>query len=429
MKINVTTLGCPKNIVDSEYLAGQLVDKHVQFTDEAEAADVVIINTCAFILPAREEAIEAILEAVALKNSGSAKRIYVTGCLPQRYREALEKEIPEVDGFFPGKDFREIGREIGRLLNCETHNFPWQRLIQSPNHYAYLKISEGCDNRCLYCSIPLIKGNYQSKPLTDLVVEAERLVDHGVKELILVAQDTTYYGWDNKDRNALPRLIKSLTKIAQLKWIRILYTHPAHLTERFIKLFGEEEKLCRYIDMPIQHISDKVLKAMGRSITEKEIRKKIADLRAAEPEIGIRTTFMVGYPGETDEDFQLLKNFVAEAKFERLGVFKFLPEEGTKAAFLNHQIENELQEARYLEIMETQYKISEERNRQFLDQTVTVLVDEKDETDNYFLGRTEWDSPQIDNLVHVRGDIQIGEFFRAKIERTDVYDLWAKKVD
>ena len=428
MKISVITLGCSKNTVDSEYLSGQLYDKDVQFTGHVETADVVIINTCAFILPAREEAIETILEIVALKNEGKVNRIYVTGCLPQRYQDELKTELPEVDGFFQQKDFTEIGRELNALLNKNTNAVSYNRKLETPAHYAYLKISEGCNNRCSYCSIPGIKGNFKSRPMGKLVDEANQLVENGVRELILVAQDTTYYGWDKKNKHALKTLIHSLAEIKQLKWIRILYAHPAHLSDSVIHLFNEEEKLCRYIDMPIQHISDKTLKSMGRHITGNEIQKKIDKLRTETPDIAIRTTFMVGYPGESDNDFLLLKNFVLQTQFERLGVFKFIAEDGTPAAKMENQVSESLKEDRREEIMEIQYKVAQRKNQEFMGGTIPVLVDGKNEKNGMFLGRSEWDSPQIDNLVHVKGDVRIGGFYLVTINRTEAYDLWAEKI-
>ncbi|MBC8181218.1 30S ribosomal protein S12 methylthiotransferase RimO [candidate division KSB1 bacterium] len=428
MKISVITLGCPKNTVDSEYLSGQLFDKDVQFTEHVETADVVIINTCAFILPAREEAIETILETVALKNNGKVKRIYVTGCLPQRYQDELKAEIPEVDGFFQQKDFTEIGREINALLNKNTNAVSYNRKLETPAHYAYLKISEGCDNRCSYCTIPGIKGNFKSRPMGKLVAEANRLVDNGVRELILVAQDTTYYGWDKRDKQALKNLIGALAEINNLKWIRILYAHPAHLGDNVIQLFQEEEKLCRYIDMPIQHISDNVLRSMGRHVTGKEIQEKIDKLRSATSGIAIRTTLMVGYPGESKNDFLQLKNFVSQIQFERLGVFKFIAEENTPAAKMENQVGEDLKEDRREEIMEIQYKIAQEKSREFQGRTIPVLIDGRNEDKETFLGRSEWDSPQIDNLVYVKGDVQVGGFYQVTINQTDAYDLWAEKV-
>jgi ribosomal protein S12 methylthiotransferase len=428
MKISVITLGCPKNTVDSEYLSGQLFNKDVQFTEHVETADVVIINTCAFILPAREEAIETILETVTLKNDGKVKRIYVTGCLPQRYQDELKTEIPEVDGFFQQKDFSEIGRQINALLNKKNNGFSFNRKLETPAHYAYLKISEGCDNRCSYCTIPEIKGNFISRPMEKLIEEANRLVNNGVRELILVAQDTTYYGWDNNNKFALKNLILSLAEIDQLKWIRMLYAHPAHLNDNIIQMFNEEEKLCRYIDMPIQHISDKTLKSMGRHITGNEIQKKIDKLRTETPDIAIRTTLMVGYPGESDNDFLQLKNFVSQTQFERLGVFKFIAEDGTPASKMENKVSESLKEDRREEIMEIQNKIAQQKSREIIGRTIPVLIDKKNENNETFQGRSEWDSPQIDNLVHVKGDVRVGEFYQVTINRINAYDLWAEKI-
>jgi len=428
MKICIITLGCPKNIVDSEYLAGQLAVHKVQFTEQAELADVVIINTCAFILPAREEAVDTILEAVELKRVGKVKQIFVTGCFPQRYINELRKEIPEVDGFFPEINFAEIGKIIARQLKLSTVNNPLIRKLETPAHYAYLKISEGCDNRCRYCTIPIIKGNYNARPMNRILDEAKLLVDNGVRELILVAQDTTYYGWKTGEKDALKRLIKSLAKIDQLKWIRILYAHPAHLDETVIHLFKEEEKLCQYIDIPIQHISNRILKLMGRNTTELQIKNLINRLRTEAPEIAIRTTLMVGYPGENEKDFQILKKFVSDVQFERLGVFKFIPEDGTPAAKISGQIDESLKEDRHEEIMGIQYKIAQEKNKRFLGKAVTVLVDELDKDNNGFLGRTEWDTPLIDNIVHINEEVQTGKFYQVVIDRAEAYDLWVKNV-
>jgi len=426
MKICVITLGCPKNVVDSEYLTARLLNDKVEFIDRADQADVVIINTCAFILPAREEAIETILEAVNLKSQGKIKRIYVTGCLPQLYLDELQTELPEVDGFFAQLDFNQIGRKLTRELNLESSKNSQKRFLQTPGHYAYLKISEGCDNRCFYCTIPRIKGNYQSWARTHLIDEAKQLVDGGVRELILVAQDTTYYGWEKGNRHALINLINSLAKVEQLKWIRILYAHPAHVEDKLIQLYNEQEKLCRYIDLPIQHISNKILKSMGRQIAENDIRKVIAKLRNQVPNIAIRTTLMVGYPGEDEEDFRLLKNFVSQVQFERLGVFKFIPESGTPAARLPDQIDEQTKEDRLQEIMELQYDIAGQKNQKMLGQTVAVIIDEPEEKNASFAGRTQWDSPLIDNLVHLSGEVEAGKFYNVTINRTEEYDLWGK---
>ena len=426
MKICIITLGCPKNIVDSEYLLASLFDNQVQLVDHADQADVVIINTCAFILPAREEAIETILEAVQLKITGNVKRVYVTGCLPQRYLDELQKEIPEVDGFFDEYDFSKIGKKISHQLALSGFNQIQRRVIQTPGHYAYLKIAEGCDNRCRYCTIPEIKGSYQDRPMKDLLGEARELADNGVRELILVAQDTTYFGWRQGNKKLLCNLIDNVAKLDPIQWIRILYAHPVHLNDCIFQLYNEHEKLCRYIDLPIQHISDKMLTAMGRQISGGEIRKLIYRLRENIPEIAIRTTLMVGYPGEDEHDFEMLKKFVSETEFERLGVFKFSPEDGTEAAKMQDQIDEAVKQDRYEEIMEIQAAISLKKNRQLLAQTIPVIIDEPEQDNSEFLGRTQWDSPSIDNTVHVMGNPNIGRIYPVTIDRVSEFDLWGK---
>jgi len=426
MKINVITLGCPKNVVDSEVLRAQIDGEKIQFVDNAENADTIIINTCAFILPAREEAIDTILEAVELKNSGQVKNIFVTGCLPQMSVAELEKEIPEVDGFFPEKDFAIVGKRIADFLHIEKKRDGLLRKLETPPHYAYLKISDGCDNRCRYCTIPLIKGRHRSQSLDKLICEARELVDHGVRELILVAQDTTYYGRDRGEKNGLVKLIRSLTKIDELKWIRLLYAHPAHVSDDLVKLFQEEEKLCRYVDLPIQHISDNVLKSMGRPSSAADIRATIEQFRKSVPEMAIRTTVMVGYPGESDEDFFILKNFIKEIRFDRLGVFKFIPEQGTPAALMPNQIDESVKEDRLRELMEIQYEISHQKNTTLVGKSIPVIIDEKNQQHGSFSGRTEWDSPLIDNMVHVGGDVTPGEIVQVTIEKAESYDLWGK---
>ena len=426
MKICMITLGCPKNIVDSEYLSAQLAGKPVQFVDTADEADVVIINTCAFILPARKEAIETILEAVQLKSEGRIKQIYVTGCLPQRYINELEKEIPEVDGFFDEYDFTKIGNKISFRLGLEKRAESYRRFLQAPNHYAYLKIAEGCDNRCQYCTIPEIKGNYRDRPLQDVVAEASKLAADGVRELIVVAQDTTYYGWKQGNKRLLCELIESLAGIDSIEWLRLLYAHPAHLSDGMIQLFSDHEKLCRYIDLPIQHISDRILKAMGRPNSEKEIRILIDRLRKNVPGIGIRTTVMVGYPGENSQDFEQLKNFVIDTEFERLGVFKYSHEAGTGAATLSNPVDDRVKEDRFEEIMEIQAEIALKKNRELLGRTLRVMIDERETENSHFLGRTQWDSPLIDNVVHVTGNVEIGQLHSIKIYQAAEYDLWGE---
>lgn len=426
MKICMITLGCPKNIVDSEYLLARLSNKRIQFVDRADKADVVIVNTCAFILPAREEAIETILEAVQLKIGGKIKQVYVTGCLPQRYIDELKKEIPEVDGFFDDYDFAEIGEKLAYQLCLNRPEKLSTRRLQTPGHYAYLKIAEGCDNRCRYCTIPDIKGDYRDRPEEELLDEAQELADKGVKELILVAQDTTYYGWKQGNKNLLCDLIDSLAKIDSIAWIRLLYAHPAHLNDCLVQSYNELKQLCRYIDLPIQHISDKILSSMGRPVKGVGIRRLIDQLREQVPGIAIRTTIMVGYPGEDEQDFNQLKQLVFETEFERLGVFKYSPEDGTIAAKISNQVEESVKQARYEELMEIQSEISLQKNLQLLGRGLDVIIDEKDESESGFIGRTQWDSPQIDNLVHVTGDLKIGEIYQIIIDQVSEYDLWGK---
>lgn len=424
MNIFVLTLGCPKNIVDSEYLQAELASGAVRFVDQAEAADVVIINTCAFILPAQEEAIEAILDAVALKQQRKIQQLYVTGCLPQRHLAELQRAIPEVDGFFAEQDFGRIGRWLSERLGLSRFRPVSRRVLQTPPHYAYLKIAEGCDNRCHYCTIPLIKGGYRSRPLAALLDEARELVDHGVRELILVAQDTTYYGWDQGPPSRLHSLILSLASFEGLAWLRLLYAHPAHVDEQLLRLFQTETKLCRYIDLPIQHISDRMLAAMGRPTSGAAIRRLIERLRSHLPDLAIRTTVMVGYPGETTSDYELLRDFLVEVKFERLGIFKYYAEKGTPAARLPDQVDEKTKDERLEELQLLQADIAREKNLELIGRIVPVLIDEPDATPGGYLGRTQWDSPAIDQVVHVTGELACGEFYSIKIEAAAEYELW-----
>lgn len=426
MKLCMITLGCPKNLVDSEYLLGALGNKQIQLVQQADEADVVIINTCGFILPAREEAIETILEAVQLKAIGKVQQVYVTGCLPQRYLTELQQSIPEVDAFFDQYDFSQIGHKLAQRWKLPVSGQTIMRVLQTPEHYAYLKIAEGCDNRCRYCTIPTIKGSYRERPVANLIEEARELAERGVRELILVAQDTTYYGWKQNQPNLLGQLIHAIDKIDQIQWIRLLYAHPARMNDSIFRLYNECAKLCRYIDLPIQHISDRMLRAMGRMGTGDEIRRVIDRLRREVPEIAIRTTVMVGYPGESEADFELLCEFIQEAQFERLGVFQFYPEDGTPAAKLPDQILKEVKQERYEEIMELQADISEQHNQQLVGRTLPVIIDERNESSDEYIGRTQWDAQQIDNTVHLSGDLNIGQIYSVVIKRATEYDLWGE---
>ncbi|MDW7682415.1 MAG: MiaB/RimO family radical SAM methylthiotransferase, partial [bacterium] len=328
--------------------------------------------------------------------------------------------------FFSEKDFQWVGKQIASSINIQQTDTGLYRFRETPLHYAYLKISDGCDNRCHYCTIPLIKGKYHSRPVEQLFAEAQQLANQGVKELIVVAQDTTYYGWDIGDREALKKLIQGLAKIDSIRWIRILYAHPAHFDKGLIQLFQLQPKLCHYIDLPIQHISDKILSAMGRKVSERETRALIQRLRKEIPDIAIRTTIMVGYPGENDNDFNLLKEFVTEIEFDRLGIFKFIAEHGTPAENLPDQIDEALKEDRLQELAELQLTISYNKNQQLVGKTLPVIVDQKDQKVDNYLGRSQFDSPLIDNTIHIKGDVYEGEIYDVIINRTEAYDLWGE---
>ncbi len=428
MKIHVLTLGCPKNIVDSEYLMGGLAHQNVVFVNEPQQAEIIIINTCSFLLSAREEAIQTILEAIQLKNSGRAKKIYVTGCLPQKYKHELEPELQEVDAFYDQLDFRTIADKIANDLKLDAR-VSMIRKLGKPKHFAYLKIAEGCNNCCSYCLIPSIKGNYVSRNFDELIDEARFLVEQGVRELIIVAQDTTYYGRDLKNNGNLTYLLENIAQINGLKWIRLLYAHPAHLDDSMIDVIASEEKICNYIDLPIQHIADSVLKKMGRKVNSKQIKRLIDKLRATIKNIAIRSTVIVGFPGETDTDFRDLLNFIQEIRVERLGVFKYSKEQGTNAARLSNQLSEEEKEDRYQAIMETQQEISWRRNSQLVGKNVEIIIDAFNKELNSYTGRTEWDSPDIDNQVIVKDNVNIGNFYKAKIMEAYEYDLVASVIN
>lgn len=422
MKVHVLTLGCPKNIVDSENLMGGLSNTGISFVNSFLEADVIIINTCAFILNAREEAIETILQAIRLKLSGKCRYVYVVGCLPQKYQQQLQKELPEVDGFYDQYDFQNIAQKLAIKLGFVPDETV-TRLLSTPAHYAYLKIAEGCSNRCSYCTIPLIKGKYSSKNISQIFAEAKTLVKQGVRELIIIAQDTTYYGRDLNDSVSLPVLLTNLSLINRLKWLRLLYAYSAHITDDLIYLFKDNDKICKYIDIPLQHISDHILKKMGRKVTAYQIRQLIDKLRSHISDIAIRTTLMVGFPGETKRDFNELLQFVRDTKFERLGVLKYSQEKDTPASLLANQVNEEEKEERLQEIVELQRAISLERNREMLDKEVEVVIDKFDKEENCFIARTQWDSPSIDNRILINDEVAIGSFTTVKIKKAREYDL------
>jgi ribosomal protein S12 methylthiotransferase len=424
-KINIVTLGCSKNIVDSEYLMKQLADGgwSVVFDSNDLSAKVVIINTCGFIADAKEESIDTIISFVEAKKKGQISNVFVMGCLSQRYRKELEEEIPEVDGFFGVNDLNDILNSLNTKLSVKSLN---RRLLTTPKHYAFLKISEGCSWGCSFCAIPLIRGKHISKSIPDLVDEAQSLVDQGVKELILIAQDSTFYGKDIYGSRKLPELIDELTKINGLEWIRLHYAYPNGFPEELISLFKNNPKVCKYLDIPFQHINDKVLSIMRRGITGDETIALISKIRKEIPNIALRTTLLVGHPGEGEEEFNQLVEFVKDVKFDRLGVFAYSEEEGTHSATLADIIPQEIKQQRVDKIMEIQRDISLQNNAQKVGNQYKVIIDRSEA--EYYIARTEFDSPEVDQEVIIsRTDsalLNIGDFVTCKITNADDYDLY-----
>jgi|TARA_B110000263_G_C15310136_1_gene512636 ribosomal protein S12 methylthiotransferase len=424
--VNIISLGCAKNLVDSEILLGGLNKSKILVTDNPENADTIIVNTCGFLDIAREESIDTILQAAELKNTGRPKELVVMGCLSQRFPEELATEVPEIDRIFGSNDHRQIVSFLtGKDYSKDDPLF--FRSLMTPNHYAYIKIAEGCDNGCSFCSIPIMRGMQKSRTIPAIMDEANRLVENGTKELLVIAQDSTSYGWDLPKKVYLSDLLNNLNTIDGLEWIRVHYAHPAHLSQRIIDSIAESDKVCNYIDMPVQHASDAVLKSMKRGLNQKGIRDRINRLRKASPGIAIRTTLIVGYPGETEDDFKELYNFVEETKFDRLGVFTYSEEQGTTAADLEDNIPQEIKNDRKNQIIELQHDISLERNESFIGKSLRVLVDQSG--NNISVGRTEFDSPEIDNIVHIEGNVPKGTFVNIAVERANEYELIGKPVE
>jgi len=419
-KVNIISLGCAKNLVDSEILLGGLNKSDLVITKEPEDAESIIINTCGFLDIAREESIDTILQAAELKKTGNLKELVVMGCLSERFPDEISKEIPEVDRIFGSNDHRQIVSFItGKDYSKDDPLF--FRSLMTPNHYSYIKIAEGCDNGCSFCSIPIMRGMQKSRTISAIMEEAERLANNGTKELLVIAQDSTSYGWDLPEKVYLSDLLNSLNTINNIEWIRLHYAHPAHLSQRIIDSLALSEKVCKYIDMPVQHASDSVLKSMKRGLNQKGIRDRINRLRKSIPDIAIRTTLIVGYPGETEEDFKTLYDFVEDVKFDRLGVFTYSEEEGTGAALLNDDVPEEIKNKRKNDIIELQHDISLNRNESFIGKTIKVLVDESEK--KIGVGRTEFDSPEIDNIVNIKGDVSKGSFVNIKIDSVNEYEL------
>ena len=421
-KINVVTLGCPKNLVDSEYLLGQLKQSNVQLVANADAADTVIINTCGFIKDAKQESLDAIMEAVGKKSRGELKKIVVMGCLSERFKKELAAEIPEVDSFFGTNQLREVLNDLGVNYKSELLG---ERFLTTPTHFAYLKISEGCDNPCSFCAIPLMRGQHRSKPIDEVVHEARLLSEKGVKELIVIAQDSTYYGLDLYGERQLAKLLGELNGIDGIEWIRLMYAYPAKFPLDVIEAFQKFPKLCRYIDIPIQHYSDSVLKSMRRGITQRTTRDFLLRLKNEIPGVALRTTLIVGYPNETEDDFKTLCDFVKEMQFHRLGVFTYSKEEGTASFELDDLISEEMKKERQAVIMQIQKDISQQHNESLIGKAMKVLIDSHD--GEFSMGRTEWDAPEIDQEVFVRSSqpLKAGTFHTVTITDAVEYDLFA----
>ena len=418
-KLNMISLGCAKALVDSELLLGGLKNAHFDITQEPEDADTIVVNTCGFLDIAREESIETILQAAELKKSGNLKQLVVMGCLSERFPEELAKEIPEVDRFFGSKNIHQVTSFLtGKDYAKDDPLF--YRSLMTPGHYAYLKIAEGCDNGCSFCSIPLMRGLQKSRPIDSIMWEAEKLVDQGIKEMLVIAQDSTSYGWDLTPKVYLSDLIKELDTL-DIEWIRLHYAHPAHLSQRIIDAMANSKKVCRYLDMPIQHGSDKILKSMRRGLGKDGIRDRVLRLREAIPDIRIRTTLIVGYPGETDDEFKQLYDFIEEMEFDRLGIFTYSEEEGTLAEALKDDVPTDVKHERKVEIMDLQANISSEKNNAMIGETLKVLVDKSGDTVS--VGRTEFDSPEIDNIVHIKASVPKGEFVQIKIDSANEFEL------
>ncbi len=420
-KLNLISLGCAKNLVDSEILLGGLKQTNFDITNEAAEADTIVVNTCGFLDMAREESVETILQAAELKRHGKPDQLVVMGCLSERYPDELATEIPEVDRFFGSNDHRQIVSFLtGKDFSRDDPLF--LRSLLTPNHYAYLKIAEGCDNGCSFCSIPLMRGLQKSRTIPSIIEEAERLIALGTKEMLIIAQDTTSYGWDLDEKKSLADLITALDDTPDgLEWFRIHYAHPAHLSQKIIEAIGASKKMCRYLDMPVQHASDSILKSMRRGLNQAGIRKRIDALRKTISGIHLRTTVIVGYPGETDDDFQSLCDFAEDIRFDRLGIFTYSEEEGTLAAGLKDDVPREVKDERKAVLQDIQAGISFENNQSMIGQTLTVIVDDAGE--EVAVGRTEFDSVEIDNIVRIEGKVSPGTFVDVAITDANEFEL------
>ena len=435
MNILFISLGCDKNLVDSEVMLGLLDKKGYKIVDEESEADVIVINTCCFINDAKEESVQTILEMAEYKKEGSLKALVVTGCLAQRYQQEILDEIPEVDAVLGTTSYDKITEAVEEALAGNGHvevtdinALPLvdeKRLVTTGGHFAYLKIAEGCDKHCTYCIIPKLRGNYRSVPMERLIKEAEDLAEQGVKELILVAQETTVYGQDIYGEKSLHKLLKELCKISGIRWIRILYCYPEEIDDNLIQVIKEEPKICHYLDLPIQHASDEILKRMGRRTSKKQLVEIIGKLRSEIPDIALRTTLITGFPGESEANHEELMEFVDEMEFDRLGVFTYSPEEDTPAADMPEQIEESVKEDRQAELMELQQDIAFDKAEDMVGSEVLMMVEGKVADENVYVGRTYKDAPNVDGLIFVHTDVELitGDFAKVKVTGALEYDL------
>ena len=427
-KVNIITLGCSKNLVDSEVLSGQLMANDIAVVHENKKLDhnIVVVNTCGFIDKAKEESVNTILDQLELKRRGKLDKVYVTGCLSERYRADLETEMPEVDAWFGTLELPQMLKQFDVDYKAELLG---ERLLSTPKHYAYLKISEGCNRTCSFCAIPLMRGKHVSRTIGDLVAEAESLVKKGVKEIMLIAQELTYYGLDIYKQRELPKLLHALADIKGLEWIRLHYAYPSKFPLEILDVMAQRDNICKYLDMPLQHASNNMLKAMKRNITREEMTDLIRTIREKVPGICLRTTLIAGFPGETEEDIEELKEFLQEHRFDRVGIFNYSHEENTSAYDLVDDVSDETKQLRAQEVMEVQQEISYEKNQEKIGQVFKVLIDKKEA--GRYLGRTEFDSVEVDNevVVHSAKKLTIGEFVQVKITKAYDYDLEGEVVE
>ena len=435
MNILFISLGCDKNLVDSEVMLGLLDKKGYQIVDSEEDADIIVVNTCCFIHDAKEESIQTILEMAEYKKEGKLKALIVTGCLAQRYQQEIIDEIPEVDAVLGTTSYDHIVEAVEEALAGNGHvvledvdalpDVKEKRLVTTGGHYAYMKIAEGCDKHCTYCIIPKLRGNYRSVPMEKLLAEAKDLADQGVKELILVAQETTLYGKDLYGEKSLPKLLRELCKISGIRWIRILYCYPEEITDELIQVMKEEPKICHYLDLPIQHANDTILKRMGRRTSKQELIDIVQKLRKEIPDICLRTTLITGFPGETQEQHEEVMEFIDTLEFDRLGAFTYSPEEDTPAATFEDQIDEEVKEDRQADIMELQQEIAFDKAEDMIGREVLVMIEGKVADENAYVGRTYRDAPNVDGLIFINTDVELisGDFAKVKVTGALDYDL------